>query len=113
MTRRVVITGLGTINPLAADVAGYWKALCAGRSGIGPITLFDTSAFKVHFGGEVKGFDPKAVLDSKTARHLDRFAQFGLLAEGIDRFYEIGPGRVLAGLLKRVQRKVDVQNVAA
>ena len=81
MTRRVVITGLGTINPLAADVAGYWKALCAGRSGIGPITLFDTSAFKVHFGGQIQGFDAAAALgDARKARRLDRFAQFALVA---------------------------------
>jgi 3-oxoacyl-[acyl-carrier-protein] synthase II len=78
--RRVVITGLGTVNALGSDVPGYWRALCAGRSGIGRIEQFDTSAFKVHFGGEVKGFDPKAFLDTKTARHLDRFAQFALVA---------------------------------
>jgi 3-oxoacyl-[acyl-carrier-protein] synthase II len=81
MTRRVVITGMGTINPLGTDVAGYWKALCAGRSGIGPITLFDTSAFKVHFSGEVPGFDAAAALgDAYKARRLDRFAQFALVA---------------------------------
>jgi 3-oxoacyl-[acyl-carrier-protein] synthase II len=78
--RRAVITGLGTVNPLGGDVAAYWKGLCAGRSGIGPITQFDTSAFRVHFGGEVKDFDPKAYLDHKTARHLDRFAQFAMAA---------------------------------
>jgi 3-oxoacyl-[acyl-carrier-protein] synthase II len=78
--RRVVITGLGTVNALGSDVPGYWRALCAGRSGVGRIEQFDTSAFKVHFGGEVKNFDPKAFLDTKTARHLDRFAQFALVA---------------------------------
>ena len=46
MSRRVVITGLGTVNPLAGGVADTWKGLLAGRSGIAPITLFDTSAFK-------------------------------------------------------------------
>jgi 3-oxoacyl-[acyl-carrier-protein] synthase II len=78
--RRVVITGLGTVNPLAADVPGFWHALSAGRSGVGLIELFDTSAFKVHFGGEVKNFSPEPVLDRKTARHTDRFAQFALVA---------------------------------
>lgn len=80
MTRRVVITGLGTVNSLCSDVPGYWKALCAGRSGIGPIEQFDTRAFKVHFGGEVKDFNPEPALDARTARRLDRFAQFALVA---------------------------------
>ena len=57
MTRRVVITGLGTVNPLSQHVSGYWAALCAGRSGVGLIEQFDTSAFKVRIGGEVKGYD--------------------------------------------------------
>jgi 3-oxoacyl-[acyl-carrier-protein] synthase II len=78
--RRVVITGMGTVNPLGHDVPEYWKGLLAGRSGVGPIEQFDTSAFKVHFAGEVKGFDPKKYLDHKTARHLDRFAQFAMAA---------------------------------
>jgi 3-oxoacyl-[acyl-carrier-protein] synthase II len=80
MTRRVVITGMGTVNPLASDVAGTWKALCDGRSGIAPIAQFDTSAFKVHFGGEVKEFNPERYLEAKAARRLDRFAQFALVA---------------------------------
>jgi 3-oxoacyl-[acyl-carrier-protein] synthase II len=80
MTRRVVITGLGTVNPLASDLSAYWQALCAGRSGVGLIELFDTSAHSVKFAGEVKGFDPTGVMERKTARHLDRFAQFALVA---------------------------------
>jgi 3-oxoacyl-[acyl-carrier-protein] synthase II len=80
MTRRVVITGMGTVNSLACDLASFWQALVAGRSGVGPIELFDTSAFRVRFGGEVKGFCPEDILDPKTARRLDRFAQFGLVA---------------------------------
>jgi 3-oxoacyl-[acyl-carrier-protein] synthase II len=78
--RRVVITGLGTVNPLANDVGGFWKALLAGKSGIAPITQFDTSAFKVHFGGEVKDFQPETHLDAKTVRRQDRFSQFAMLA---------------------------------
>ncbi len=80
MTRRVVITGMGTVNPLAHTVADYWKSLCAGRSGIGPITQLDTSAFKVHFGGEVKDFDPTRWIEAKTARRLDRFTQLAMVA---------------------------------
>jgi 3-oxoacyl-[acyl-carrier-protein] synthase II len=80
MTRRVVITGFGTVNSLSSDVKGFWQALCAGRSGIGAIEQFDTTAFKVKFGGEVRNFDPQARLDARTARRLDRFAQFALIA---------------------------------
>src|SRR5207253_756488 len=78
MTRRVVITGMGTVNPLGCDVPGYWKGLCEGRSGVSTIEQFDTSAFKVHFGGEVKGFDPETMLAGENPRRLDRFAQFAL-----------------------------------
>jgi 3-oxoacyl-[acyl-carrier-protein] synthase II len=80
MTRRVVITGMGTINSLSAELLPFWEGLLAGRSGIGPIEQFDTSAFKVHFGGEVKGWDPGKYLDTKAARRLDRFAQFAMAA---------------------------------
>jgi 3-oxoacyl-[acyl-carrier-protein] synthase II len=80
MTRRVVITGMGTVNPLSSDLKGFWQALCAGRSGIGPLTLFDTSAFRVHFGGQVNNLDPEAVLGVREARRLDRFAQFAMIS---------------------------------
>ena len=80
MTRRVVITGMGTVNALSCDLQAFWRALCAGRSGVGRIEQFDTKDFRVHFGGEVKGFSPEDVIESKTARRLDRFAQFALVA---------------------------------
>jgi 3-oxoacyl-[acyl-carrier-protein] synthase II len=80
MTRRVVITGMGTINSLSSDLGGYWHGLLAGRSGVGLIEQFDTSAFKVRIGGEVKDFKPEQYLNAKVARHLDRFAQFALAA---------------------------------
>src|SRR5947209_20518773 len=80
MTRRVVITGMGTVNSLSADLKGFWEALLAGRSGVGLIEQFDTSAFKVKFGGEVKDFHPEQLLEPRTARRLDRFAQFALVA---------------------------------
>jgi 3-oxoacyl-[acyl-carrier-protein] synthase II len=80
MTRRVVVTGLGTVNPLGHTVPDYWAALLAGRSGVAPIKLFDTSAFKVHFAGEVKDWNTEGKLEPKLAKHLDRYAQFALVA---------------------------------
>jgi 3-oxoacyl-[acyl-carrier-protein] synthase II len=80
MTRRVVVTGMGTVNPIAQNVPDFWRGLLAGHSGIAPITQFDTTAFKVHFGGEVKDWKPESLLPSKQARHLDRFAQFAMVA---------------------------------
>jgi 3-oxoacyl-[acyl-carrier-protein] synthase II len=78
--RRVVITGLGTVNPLAHDVPTYWRGLLAAQSGIAPITLFDTTGYKVRFGGEVKNFRPDPVIDAKAVRRLDRFVQLALVA---------------------------------
>ncbi len=80
MTRRVVITGLGTVNSLSNDIPTFWDYLCAGRSGVSLIEQFDTSAFKVHFGGEVKNFVPENHLEGKVAKRLDRFSQFALVA---------------------------------
>lgn len=80
MTRRVVITGMGTVNPLSIDVASTWRALLAGKSGIAPILQMDTTAFKVHFGGEVKDWKAEAHFDSKSAKRLDRYAQFAIVA---------------------------------
>lgn len=78
--RRVVVTGLGTVNPLARSVPEYWQGLLAGKSGIAPLTLIDTANFKVKFGGEVKGFDPAGVIEPREVRRLDRFCQFALVA---------------------------------
>lgn len=80
MHRRVVVTGLGAVTPLGLDVPTTWAALCAGRSGIGRITLFDPSPFAVQIAGEVKGFDPLRYIDAKEARRLDRNVQFAVAA---------------------------------
>jgi 3-oxoacyl-[acyl-carrier-protein] synthase II len=80
MTRRVVITGMGTVNPLARGVAGYWQGLCGGKSGIGPITQFDTTDFKIRIAGEIKDFSAEDLLEARAARRLDRFAQIALVA---------------------------------
>jgi 3-oxoacyl-[acyl-carrier-protein] synthase II len=78
--RRVVVTGLGTITPLGIGVEESWKAMVSGKSGIGPITLFDASTFPVRFAGEVKGFDPEAFMEKKEARRNERFIQFSIAA---------------------------------
>lgn len=78
--RRVVITGIGTINPLGNNVEQYFSALENGVSGAGPITHFDAGKFKTQFACEVKGFDPTQHFDRKEARKLDRYAQFALVA---------------------------------
>jgi len=80
VTRRVVVTGLGLITPLGNDVASNWEALVAGRSGIGTITLFDTSAYEFPIAGEVRDFDPADHVDAKILRRLDRSTVFALAA---------------------------------
>jgi len=80
MPRRVVITGLGVVTALGKTLEGFWSALCEGKSGVAPLTLFDTTDFKVHFGGQVHGWDPEALFGTKEARRLDRFAQFAMVA---------------------------------
>lgn len=78
--RRVVITGVGALAPNGNNAREMWDALCNGRSGIGPITSFDASAFPTRFGGEVKGFDPAKYVSPKEARRMDRFVQFAVAA---------------------------------
>jgi 3-oxoacyl-[acyl-carrier-protein] synthase II len=72
--RRVVITGLGAVTPLGADVESTWDGLVSGRSGAGAITQFDSTGYAVHFACEVKDFDPTTYIDRKQARRMDRFA---------------------------------------
>jgi beta-ketoacyl-acyl-carrier-protein synthase II len=75
---RVVITGMGTINPCGLDVDATWDNLLNGKSGVGPITLFDPAPLNVKIAAEVKGFDPANYMDGKEARRRDRFAQFAI-----------------------------------
>jgi 3-oxoacyl-[acyl-carrier-protein] synthase II len=78
--RRVVITGIGAVTPLANDAETSWQRLLAGESGAGPITQFDSSEYYVHFACEVKDFDPANWIERKQARRMDRFAQLILAA---------------------------------
>jgi 3-oxoacyl-[acyl-carrier-protein] synthase II len=77
--RRVVVTGLGAVTPVGHDVPSTWEALLGGRSGVGRITLFDTSKFDVDIAAEVKDWRPVS-LPPKDARRMDRYAQFGAVA---------------------------------
>jgi 3-oxoacyl-[acyl-carrier-protein] synthase II len=78
--RRVVVTGLGLVTPLATGVEATWAALLAGKSGVGPITRFDPGGLKTRIAAEVKDFDPLRFMDSREARRTDRFVQLALAA---------------------------------
>ena len=106
--RRVLITGLGTVNPLGHNAADTWQAVRDGVCGIGPITRYDCSAQKVHLAAEVKDWDPTTVLDKKDVRHMSRYTQLaaaaakealadsGLIPEAEDRT-RAAPRRALTG----------------
>ena len=78
--QRAVITGLGAITPIGLTVEEFWSNLKAGISGAGPITTFDTTDFQVRIACEVKGFDPKAYMDSKLVKRIHRATQFAIAA---------------------------------
>ncbi len=78
--RRVVVTGLGLVSPVGNDVATAWGAILAGRSGIAPVTRFDTTSFPTHFGGEIRNLDLEPYITAKDARRMDAFMQYGVVA---------------------------------
>jgi 3-oxoacyl-[acyl-carrier-protein] synthase II len=78
--KRVVVTGVGAITPLGIGAEAYWDGLVSGRSGIRYIEHFDTSDLEVKIGGEVHGFSPRDFMDFKSAKRMDRFAQFAVAA---------------------------------
>src|SRR5688500_4624917 len=81
MSRRVVITGLGVVTALGEVVDEMWENVCAGKSGIGPITRWDCSKYPTRFGGECTNFDvTKYGVEHREAKRLDRFGQFGIAA---------------------------------
>ncbi|NOT03424.1 MAG: beta-ketoacyl-ACP synthase II [Anaerolineales bacterium] len=80
MQDRIVVTGMGTVNPLGLNVRETWSNLIAGVSGVAPITLFDSSPLQVHIAAEVKEFKPENFMDAKEARRRDRFEQFTIAA---------------------------------
>lgn len=78
--RRVVVTGIGTINPIGHNIEETWKSIEEGKCGIAPISLFDTKGMKVTLAGEVKDFDVTKYIDKKEAKKMDRFIQMGMIA---------------------------------
>jgi 3-oxoacyl-[acyl-carrier-protein] synthase II len=80
VTRRVVVTGVGLVSPLGIGTQANWEALCAGRSGIGPITHFDATQFSARIAGEVKAFDPLQFIEKKDVKKMDVFIQLAIAA---------------------------------
>ena len=80
MSRRVVVTGVGLVSPVGMGAQANWDALCAGTSGIGPITRFDAALFSTRFAGEVKNFDPLQFIEKKELKKMDIFIQFAVAA---------------------------------
>ena len=81
MSRRVVITGMGMVSPLGNDLASTWDGIVNGRSGIGPVTHFDASAFTTRIAGEIRDFDPTAFgIPPKDAKKMEPFIHYGLAA---------------------------------
>jgi 3-oxoacyl-[acyl-carrier-protein] synthase II len=80
LSRRVVVTGIGLVSPVGIGTQVNWDALCAGQSGIGPITRFDATAFTTRFAGEVKNFEPLDFIEKKELKKMDIFIQFAVAA---------------------------------
>lgn len=80
MERRVVVTGIGAITPIGNNASEFWKGIKEGKCGIDTITAFDVSDFKVKLAAEVKGYNPEDYFDKRSARRLDKFAQFAMIA---------------------------------
>ena len=87
--RRVVVTGLGIVSPVGHDVDTAWKSILAGKSGIAPITRFDTTNFPIHFGGEIRELNLEPYISVKEARRMDAFMQYGVVA-GIQAMRDSG-----------------------
>ncbi len=96
--RRVVVTGMGAVTPLGNDVATFWANLVAGHPGVRTIEAFDPARVCSRMAGEVRGFDPSAVLDRKEQRRNDRFTQFALVA-GAEALRDAGLPERLDGQL--------------
>ena len=86
---RVVVTGLGAVTPLGLDVPSTWEGICAGKSGAAMIDQFDATAFSTQFSASVKNFSVEGYLETRDARRMDPFIQYGMVA-GIQAFRDSG-----------------------
>lgn len=89
MLKRVVITGMGTVNPIGNNLGDFWQGIKAGKSGVGPITKFDASAHATRIAAEVKNFNPSDHMDPKEARKLEPFSQYAV-ASAIEAYRDSG-----------------------
>lgn len=78
--RRVVVTGMGALTPVGLGIEEFWKNLVAGKSGAAPVTYFDASRYDTKFACELKGFNPTAYLDRKSAQRMDPFSQYAMIS---------------------------------
>jgi 3-oxoacyl-[acyl-carrier-protein] synthase II len=101
MARRVVVTGIGLVTPVAIGREETWQGVCAGRSGAGPITRFDASHFATKFCGEVKNWDPTRWMTGREAKQVDLFIQFAIAA-GAEAMADAGVGKLEGEEAERV-----------
>jgi 3-oxoacyl-[acyl-carrier-protein] synthase II len=80
LKRRVVVTGMGLVSPVGIGVPVAWQSVCEGKSGIGPLTRFDSSAHETKIAGEIKGFEPERYMDRKDIKRVDLFIQYAVAA---------------------------------
>jgi 3-oxoacyl-[acyl-carrier-protein] synthase II len=80
MKKRVVVTGIGALTPVGLTTDEFWKSITEGKSGVGPITYFDTTEFDTKFAAQLKGFDPLNYMDRKLSQRIDPFTQYAMVA---------------------------------
>ncbi|HLZ10085.1 MAG TPA: beta-ketoacyl-ACP synthase II [Chloroflexota bacterium] len=120
MGKRVVVTGLGAITPLGNDVSSTWNGMIAGRSGYGPITIFDPAPYAIKIAGEIRNFDPLEWVERKDARRMDRNVQFAVAAArqavddsnlNIDASNAESIGAIIGSAIGGIRMTVDQQKV--
>lgn len=120
MSRRVVITGIGTVSPVGNDTCRAWESLVAGRSGVRRLALFDPAPFEVKISGEVRELDLQGYVDAKEARRMDRCVQFAVVASGEairDARLEVTPanaeeiGCIIGSAIGGIKTLLDSQKV--
>jgi 3-oxoacyl-[acyl-carrier-protein] synthase II len=123
MTRRVVVTGLGTLSPLGLDIPSTWAGICAGQSGVTPITRFDTTGYGTRIAAELKNYDPTQYFPGRDARRLDPFVQYAVVASreafrdaGLEISEQLGPrtaviiGTGIGGMSTLTEQTLSLQS---